>query len=64
MDSRRRMRTDEALTHRWLSLDTVMIRRRELVNYPSSRLRKTAILTARHAKENSSPMTHFVQPLI
>lgn len=42
------MRTDEALTHRWLSMDSVMIRRRELVNYPSSRLRKTAILTARH----------------
>uniref|UniRef100_A0A158Q7Y7 Protein kinase domain-containing protein n=1 Tax=Elaeophora elaphi TaxID=1147741 RepID=A0A158Q7Y7_9BILA len=63
-DPLRRMRTDEALTHRWLSMDAVMIRRRETVNYPSSRLRKTAILTASHTKRNPPPMTHFVQPLV
>uniref|UniRef100_A0A1I8ENE3 Uncharacterized protein n=1 Tax=Wuchereria bancrofti TaxID=6293 RepID=A0A1I8ENE3_WUCBA len=51
-DPMRRMRTDEALTHRWLSMDRVMIRRRETVNYSSSRLRRTAILTANHIKDN------------
>uniref|UniRef100_A0A915PP41 Uncharacterized protein n=1 Tax=Setaria digitata TaxID=48799 RepID=A0A915PP41_9BILA len=50
-DPIRRMRTDEALTHRWLSMDAVMIRRRETINYPSSRLRKTAILTAGPMKD-------------
>lgn len=55
------MRTDEALSHRWLSMDSVMIRRRETVNYPSSRLRRTAILTASATKDNLSPM-HFMQP--
>ncbi|KAL3997510.1 Immunoglobulin I-set domain family protein [Acanthocheilonema viteae] len=49
-DPMRRMRTDEALAHRWLSMDSVMIRRRETVNYPSSRLRKTAILTGNRPK--------------
>ncbi|VDK70889.1 unnamed protein product [Litomosoides sigmodontis] len=48
----RRMRTDEALSHRWLSMDSVMIRRRETVNYPSSRLRRTAVLTANPTKYN------------
>ncbi|KAK0423251.1 hypothetical protein QR680_008047 [Steinernema hermaphroditum] len=38
----RRMRTDEALSHRWLSSDPHMARRREGIKYPSSRLRKTA----------------------
>ncbi|VDK57699.1 unnamed protein product [Gongylonema pulchrum] len=52
------MRTDEALTHRWLSMDAAMVRRRQTVNYPSSRLRKTALLTAaftkrRHPELNS-----------
>uniref|UniRef100_A0A0M3HQT6 Protein kinase domain-containing protein n=1 Tax=Ascaris lumbricoides TaxID=6252 RepID=A0A0M3HQT6_ASCLU len=42
----RRMRTDEALTHRWLSNDSSMVRRRETIKYPSSRLRKTASVTA------------------
>lgn len=40
------MRTDEALTHRWLSNDSSMVRRRETIKYPSSRLRKTASVTA------------------
>ncbi|VDO80562.1 unnamed protein product [Onchocerca flexuosa] len=57
-DPMKRMRTDEALTHRWLSMDAVMIRRREAINYPSSRLRKTAILTANRIKGNP-PMNHF-----
>uniref|UniRef100_A0A1I7ZYK7 Protein kinase domain-containing protein n=1 Tax=Steinernema glaseri TaxID=37863 RepID=A0A1I7ZYK7_9BILA len=38
----RRMRTDEALSHRWLSSDPHMARRREGIRYQSSRLRKTA----------------------
>ncbi|VDK64426.1 unnamed protein product [Onchocerca ochengi] len=57
-DPMRRMRTDEALTHRWLSMDAVMIRRREAINYPSSRLRKTANLTTSRIKDNP-PMNHF-----
>lgn len=50
------MRTDEALAHRWLNVDTVMTRRRETVSYSSSRLQKTVILTANHIKENPPPM--------
>uniref|UniRef100_A0A1I7XHH7 Protein kinase domain-containing protein n=1 Tax=Heterorhabditis bacteriophora TaxID=37862 RepID=A0A1I7XHH7_HETBA len=41
----RRMRTDEALGHRFLSSEPSFIRRRESIKYPSSRLRKTALLT-------------------
>uniref|UniRef100_A0A0N5AFV8 Ig-like domain-containing protein n=1 Tax=Syphacia muris TaxID=451379 RepID=A0A0N5AFV8_9BILA len=47
----RRMRTEEALQHRWLSVDKAMTRRREMVRYPSSRLRKTALFTAEPAEE-------------
>ncbi|EJW70248.1 hypothetical protein WUBG_18845 [Wuchereria bancrofti] len=57
------MRTDEALTHRWLSMDRVMIRRRETVNYSSSRLRRTAILTANHIKDNPPSNDRFAGPL-
>ncbi|MFH4974950.1 hypothetical protein AB6A40_001659 [Gnathostoma spinigerum] len=45
-DPLRRMRTDEALTHRWLNNATVMVRRRTNIKYASSRLRRTAVLTA------------------
>ncbi|VDM16981.1 unnamed protein product [Wuchereria bancrofti] len=62
-DPMRRMRTDEALTHRWLSMDRVMIRRRETVNYSSSRLRRTAILTANHIKDNPPSNDRFAGPL-
>ncbi|TKR95921.1 hypothetical protein L596_010020 [Steinernema carpocapsae] len=41
----RRMRTDEALSHRWLSSDPHMARRREGIKYQSGRLRKTAFRT-------------------
>ncbi|WKX89594.1 hypothetical protein Q1695_008892 [Nippostrongylus brasiliensis] len=41
----RRMRTDEALSHRFLSSDPHMVRRRETIKYSASRLRKTAVLT-------------------
>ncbi|KIH51222.1 hypothetical protein ANCDUO_18694 [Ancylostoma duodenale] len=41
----RRMRTDEALSHRFLSSDPQMVRRRESIKYAASRLRKTAFLT-------------------
>ncbi|MCP9264251.1 Immunoglobulin I-set domain protein [Dirofilaria immitis] len=57
-DPMKRIRTDEALTHRWLSMDSVMRRRRETINYPSSRLRKTAILTVNRIKDNP-PMARF-----
>nr|CDJ82918.1 Immunoglobulin I-set and Fibronectin and Serine threonine protein kinase-related domain containing protein [Haemonchus contortus] len=41
----RRMRTDEALSHRFLASDPQMVRRRESIKYAASRLRKTALLT-------------------
>ncbi|KHJ84695.1 hypothetical protein OESDEN_15588, partial [Oesophagostomum dentatum] len=41
----RRMRTDEALSHRFLSSDPQMVRRRESIKYSASRLRKTTMLT-------------------
>ncbi|VDN04251.1 unnamed protein product [Thelazia callipaeda] len=53
-DPMRRIRTDEALTHRWLSNDSTLIRKREKVNYPSSRLRKTALLLADFTKRQAS----------
>ncbi|CAJ0585199.1 unnamed protein product, partial [Mesorhabditis spiculigera] len=41
----RRMRTEEALTHRFLSADPSEVRKREATRYSSNRLRKTALLT-------------------
>ncbi|CAJ0930174.1 unnamed protein product, partial [Mesorhabditis belari] len=41
----RRMRTDEALSHRFVSSDPASVRRREAIRYSSNRLRKTAHLT-------------------
>ncbi|KAF7636564.1 hypothetical protein Mgra_00003955 [Meloidogyne graminicola] len=38
----RRMRTDEALDHRWLAADQAMVRRRENIKYGSYRLVRTA----------------------
>ncbi|KAE9550262.1 hypothetical protein FO519_006523 [Halicephalobus sp. NKZ332] len=43
----RRIRTDEALAHRWLSNDKQITRRREGVKYPSNRLRRTTLRTLR-----------------
>jgi hypothetical protein len=39
------MRTDEALSHRFLASDPGMVRRRENIKYPSTRLIKTAART-------------------
>ncbi|GMT27407.1 hypothetical protein PFISCL1PPCAC_18704, partial [Pristionchus fissidentatus] len=50
----RRMRTDEALTHRFLSSDPSMVRRRETIKYPSSKLRKTAYLTRKQVTNELS----------
>jgi serine/threonine protein kinase len=44
-DPNRRMRTDEALSHRFLANDSAMVRRRENIRYPSQRLQKTALRT-------------------
>lgn len=44
-DPIRRMRTDEALSHRFLSSDPIMVRRRENIKYASTRLIKTAART-------------------
>ncbi|CAB3407314.1 unnamed protein product [Caenorhabditis bovis] len=40
----RRMRTDEALSHKFLSSDPSMVRRRESIKYSASRLRKLAAM--------------------
>ncbi|GMS98905.1 hypothetical protein PENTCL1PPCAC_21080, partial [Pristionchus entomophagus] len=50
----RRMRTDEALSHRFLSSDPSMVRRRETIKYPSSKLRKTAYLTRKQVTNELS----------
>ena len=39
------MRTDEALSHRFLASDPSMVRRRENIKYPSTRLARTAART-------------------
>ncbi|ULU11856.1 hypothetical protein L3Y34_015321 [Caenorhabditis briggsae] len=44
----RRMRTDEALSHKFLSSDPSMVRRRESIKYSASRLRKLAAMTRQH----------------
>ncbi|CAD5207130.1 unnamed protein product [Bursaphelenchus okinawaensis] len=41
-DPRRRMRTEEALSHRFLANDATMVRRRENIKYPNSRIQRTA----------------------
>lgn len=41
------MRTDEALSHRFLASDPGMVRRRENIKYASTRLIKTAARTMR-----------------
>ncbi|VDD92522.1 unnamed protein product, partial [Enterobius vermicularis] len=51
----RRIRTEEALQHRWLSNDKSLSRRRETIRYPSSRLRKTAVFTAEYPKNSLRP---------
>ncbi|KAJ1353882.1 hypothetical protein KIN20_010652 [Parelaphostrongylus tenuis] len=50
----RRMRTDEALSHRFLSSNQQMVRRRETIKYASSRLFKTALLTKQHQTQPGS----------
>ncbi|CAI4230016.1 unnamed protein product [Auanema sp. JU1783] len=50
----RRMRTDEALSHRFLSSDPSMVRRREAVKYSASRLRKTLFLTKQEQQRPTS----------
>uniref|UniRef100_A0A915LS68 Uncharacterized protein n=1 Tax=Meloidogyne javanica TaxID=6303 RepID=A0A915LS68_MELJA len=44
----RRMRTDEALSHRWLASDQAMVRRRENIKYGSYRLIRTAKRRLQH----------------
>uniref|UniRef100_A0AC35UCB8 Protein kinase domain-containing protein n=1 Tax=Rhabditophanes sp. KR3021 TaxID=114890 RepID=A0AC35UCB8_9BILA len=57
-DPRRRMSTQEALEDRWLASDSSIVRRREAVNYSSSRLRKTADYTMRRVPQlNGTDMT-------
>lgn len=41
----RRMRTDEALSHAFLASNPMIVRRRENIKYPSTRLIKTAART-------------------
>uniref|UniRef100_A0A7E4UT80 Immunoglobulin I-set domain protein n=1 Tax=Panagrellus redivivus TaxID=6233 RepID=A0A7E4UT80_PANRE len=48
----RRIRTDEALTHRWLSSEKNMVRRRENVKFPSNRLRRTTLRTFNRPQPN------------
>uniref|UniRef100_A0A914QDA6 Uncharacterized protein n=1 Tax=Panagrolaimus davidi TaxID=227884 RepID=A0A914QDA6_9BILA len=47
----RRIRTDEALSHKWLSNEKQMVRRRESVKYPSNRLRRTTLRTLNRSRE-------------
>jgi serine/threonine protein kinase len=47
----RRIRTDEALSHKWLSNEKQMVRRRENVKYPSNRLRRTTLRTLNRSRE-------------
>ncbi|KHN78737.1 Muscle M-line assembly protein unc-89 [Toxocara canis] len=58
----RRMRTGEALTHRWLSNDSSMVRRRETIKYPSSRLQKTVLFTAAPTNTTLSPALAAIVP--
>ncbi|KAL7071304.1 hypothetical protein ACQ4LE_009560 [Meloidogyne hapla] len=44
----RRMRTEEALSHRWLASDQAMVRRRENIKYGSYRLIRTAKRRLQH----------------
>uniref|UniRef100_A0A1I7S951 Protein kinase domain-containing protein n=1 Tax=Bursaphelenchus xylophilus TaxID=6326 RepID=A0A1I7S951_BURXY len=44
-DPRRRMRTEEALAHRFLANDATMVRRRENIKYSNSRIQRTSYRT-------------------
>lgn len=48
------MRTDEALNHHWFSGELSLVRRRENIKYPSSRLRRTCTFTFNKLNRNNN----------